>query len=74
MAVAALMELSNALRADGPAVDVQTVTECTRALLVMIVPFAPHLALELWEQLQSCPSQRFDPEVPRSYCFWSHES
>ncbi|MCF8131723.1 MAG: leucine--tRNA ligase [Synechococcus sp. Tobar2m-G35] len=50
-AVAELMKLSNAmgsgLAAVGPAVAQEAVT----TLLLLLAPFAPHLADELWEQL-----------------------
>ncbi|MDT8436315.1 MAG: leucine--tRNA ligase [Gemmatimonadota bacterium] len=51
-AIAALMELLNALRAGG---RVPTVDE-VRPLVVMLGPIAPHLADELWEELGGTPS------------------
>ena len=45
-AVAALMELSNALqRASGPSRD-----DGVRALVLLLAPFAPHITAELWER------------------------
>ncbi len=50
-AIAALMELSNELRA-APAI-----TRFAReAFVLMLAPFAPHLAEELWARLGNAPS------------------
>jgi leucyl-tRNA synthetase len=55
--VAALMELSNALSDFGAqpssdsAADVFAVREALEALVVMLTPFAPHVAEEMWECL-----------------------
>ncbi len=51
-AIAALMDLSNSLsrvRSDG---DVASATwkECIEKFLLMLAPFAPHIAEELWER------------------------
>ncbi len=46
-AIAALMELVNALREPTPARDRALVEE----LVVMLAPFAPHFAEECWERL-----------------------
>ncbi|MBT8477493.1 MAG: leucine--tRNA ligase [Gemmatimonadetes bacterium] len=51
-AIAALMELLNALRAGG---RVPTLDEI-RPLVIMLGPIAPHLAEELWEQMGGEPS------------------
>jgi leucyl-tRNA synthetase len=48
-AIAALMEALNGLRALPLEGDVQR--EAARALVLLIAPFAPHLAEELWERL-----------------------
>ena len=55
--VAALMELSNALGdfnvkpADASAPDVFAVREALESLVVMLAPFAPHAAEEMWESM-----------------------
>jgi leucyl-tRNA synthetase len=55
--VAALMELSNALADSGlqpasaSAADVFAVREALEALVIMLAPFAPHVAEEMWEGL-----------------------
>ena len=51
-AIAALMELSNELgRAwNEGSVDSATWRECIEKFLLMLAPFAPHLAEELWER------------------------
>jgi leucyl-tRNA synthetase len=55
--VAALMELSNALGdfnvapAAASAADIFAVREALEALIVMLAPFAPHAAEEIWEGL-----------------------
>jgi leucyl-tRNA synthetase len=55
--VAALMELSNALgdfRQEPPtasAADVYAVREALESLVLMLTPFTPHVAEELWESL-----------------------
>ncbi|MBI4537640.1 MAG: leucine--tRNA ligase [candidate division NC10 bacterium] len=62
-AIAALMELAGALvrfldqlppgsaAADGPPDRLLAFAEAVRALVVMLAPFAPHVAEELWESL-----------------------
>jgi leucyl-tRNA synthetase len=57
-AIAALMTLVNDIRALGPA-DRWTV----EALLLMVAPFAPHVAEELWEALGH-PTSIFDARWP----------
>ncbi len=55
--VAALMELSNALGdfdvkpTDASASDVFAVREALESLVIMLAPFAPHAAQEMWEGL-----------------------
>ena len=51
-AVAALMELSNQMGGgrNGGAIDAETWNECVEKLLLMLAPFAPHVAEELWER------------------------
>ena len=55
--VAALMELSNALAefnvdpASAPPADVYAAREAIEALVVMLAPFSPHVAEEMWEGL-----------------------
>ncbi len=51
-AIAALMDCLNALRAEGRVPSVDEV----RPLVVLLAPFAPHLAEELWERLGGSPS------------------
>jgi len=47
-AIAAIMEFTNALYQ----VDVSTITEDTlRKLIILLSPFAPHIAEELWQEL-----------------------
>ena len=63
-AIAALMELSNRMGRDwnDGSVDPVTWRECVEKLLLMLAPFAPHLAEELWErtgQAYSIHNQRF---------------
>jgi leucyl-tRNA synthetase len=57
-AIAALMTLLNDIRRLGPA-DRQTV----EALVLMVAPFAPHIAEELWEAL-GFPTSLFDARWP----------
>jgi leucyl-tRNA synthetase len=49
-AVSELMKLSNALT-DTPTKDSPVYAEGVRALVLLLAPFAPHLADELWHQL-----------------------
>lgn len=55
--VAALMELSNALGefnvepASASASDLFAVREAIEALVIMLAPFSPHVAEEMWEEL-----------------------
>ncbi len=50
-AVSELMKLSNAMGTHLEAVSAPVAEEAVRTLLVLLAPFAPHLAAELWEQL-----------------------
>ena len=51
-AVSELMKLSNAMGGQLDAVCAPVAQEAVRSLLLLLAPFAPHLAGELWEQLQ----------------------
>ncbi len=77
--VAALMELFNELSdfnanpATATAEDVFVVREALQALVVMLTPFAPHAAEEMWEALgheggllKSARWPQADPELARS--------
>jgi leucyl-tRNA synthetase len=77
--VAALMELLNALSdfnadpANAANEDVFVVREALEALVVMLTPFAPHAAEEMWEALgheggllHSATWPKADPELARS--------
>jgi leucyl-tRNA synthetase len=50
-AVAELMKLSNALTSLGESCREPVFVEALAALVVLLAPFAPHLASELWQQL-----------------------
>lgn len=50
-AVSELMKLSNAIGSHLEAASAAVAEEAVRTLLVLLAPFAPHLAEELWEQL-----------------------
>ena len=76
--VAALMELLNALGelnaepGKAAATEVFAVREAIEALVVMLAPFAPHIAEEMWEGLgheggllKSAPWPVADPELAR---------
>ncbi|HKP46895.1 MAG TPA: leucine--tRNA ligase [Pyrinomonadaceae bacterium] len=77
--VAALMELFNQLSdfnadpATASATDVAVVREALESLIIMLTPFAPHAAEEMWEGLgyaggllQSARWPIADPELARS--------
>ena len=51
-AVSELMKLSNAMAGQLDKVSAPVAQESVRNLLLLLAPFAPHLADELWEQLQ----------------------
>jgi len=74
--IAAIMELVNALTAaeaqiSSGAIAAQQVAATLRMLVLMLAPFAPFLASELWEQLGQRsqllkePWPKFDPELAR---------
>jgi len=50
-AVSELMKLSNALAAHLEAAAPAVATEALATLLILLAPFAPHLAEELWQKL-----------------------
>jgi leucyl-tRNA synthetase len=54
-AVSELMKLSNALN-DAPCKESAVYPEGVRALVLLLAPFAPHLADELWHQLGQADS------------------
>jgi leucyl-tRNA synthetase len=55
-AVAELMKLSNAMGEHLPGASEPVAREALRALLLLLAPFAPHLAEELWSRLGGSPS------------------
>lgn len=62
-AVAALMEFVNELykhlndrKAEGQRLDLHALKDAIETLLLLMAPFAPHLAEEMWEQLGNQPS------------------
>ena len=67
-AVSELMKLSNAMGGQLDAVCTPVAQEAVRSLLLLLAPFAPHLADELWEQLQGSGSihQQRWPDVDAS--------
>jgi len=67
-AVSELMKLSNAMGGQLDAVSAAVAQEAVRSLLLLLAPFAPHLADELWEQLQGSGSihQQRWPDVDAS--------
>ena len=67
-AVSELMKLSNAMGGQLEVVSAAVAQEAVRSLLVLLAPFAPHLADELWEQLQGSGSihQQRWPDVDAS--------
>jgi leucyl-tRNA synthetase len=76
-AVAALMELLNEIYACAPldrdalaaGLDPAVISELAETLTLLLAPFAPHLAEEVWQQLGGggsvyrAPWPAFDPEV-----------
>ncbi len=54
-AVSELMKLANAMAAHLEAVSEPVAREALRTLLVLLAPFAPHLAEELWHRLGANP-------------------
>ncbi|MCC7208475.1 MAG: leucine--tRNA ligase [Anaerolineae bacterium] len=71
--VAALMELKNALSAmrRTPVVNSPAWDEAIRTMLLLMAPFTPHIAEELWERnggaysIHSQPWPEYDPEVAK---------
>lgn len=67
-AVSELMKLSNAL-ADAPCKDSAVYAEGIKTLIVLLAPFAPHIADELWHLLSNTDSvhtqtwPKFDPSA-----------
>jgi leucyl-tRNA synthetase len=67
-AVSELMKLSNAL-ADAPCKDSPIYAEGMTTLIVLLAPFAPHIADELWHLLSNTDSvhlqtwPKFDPDA-----------
>ncbi|HZG38653.1 MAG TPA: class I tRNA ligase family protein, partial [Nodosilinea sp.] len=59
-AVSELMKLSNALT-DSPAKSSPVYSEGIRALVLLLAPFAPHLADELWHQMGHSESVHRSP-------------
>jgi leucyl-tRNA synthetase len=69
--IAALMELVNELYAHESRISAAAMAQCARILTLMLAPFAPYIAQELWtEQGNSDPVFKeewpdFDPELAR---------
>ncbi|MBE9191567.1 leucine--tRNA ligase [Gloeocapsopsis crepidinum LEGE 06123] len=59
-AVSELMKLSNAL-ADAPCKDSAIYAEGIQSLLILLAPFAPHIAEELWHSLGNTESIHIQP-------------
>ena len=57
-AVSELMKLSNALAAHLEAAGPAVATEALATLLILLAPFAPHLAEELWQKLSGHAEQQ----------------
>jgi leucyl-tRNA synthetase len=72
-AVAGLMELKNSLLAarKTPIVNSPAWDEAVATMLVLMAPFTPHIAEELWQQtghpysVHTQPWPRFDPEIAK---------
>ncbi len=54
-AVSELMKLSNAMAAELEKASAPVAEEALRTLLLLLAPFAPHLAEELWQKLEANP-------------------
>jgi leucyl-tRNA synthetase len=74
--IAAIMELVNTLTAAEPAIaggeiSSAVIADANRSLILMLAPFAPYLAFELWEQtgetenLLHAPWPKYDPALAR---------
>ena len=77
--IAAIMELVNELysledvgaRASSPAIPLSLLRDVERNLVLLLAPFAPYLAHELWEMLGEkdnllkAPWPKFDPELAK---------
>jgi leucyl-tRNA synthetase len=69
--IAALMELVNELYANEPRISAAAMAQSARILTLMLAPFAPYIAQELWtEQGNSGPVFKeewpdFDPDLAR---------
>ncbi|MDY7015403.1 MAG: class I tRNA ligase family protein, partial [Cyanobacteriota bacterium] len=67
-AISELMKLSNALT-DAPCKNSRIYQEGLETLTILMAPFAPHIAEELWQQLGNTTSvhtaqwQKFDPDA-----------
>ena len=69
--IAALMELLNTLQEEGPNLSREAIDQILPPLVLLLAPFAPYIAEELWEQLgrggpvfrQTWPC--FDPELAK---------
>ncbi|MBD2423141.1 leucine--tRNA ligase [Cyanobium sp. FACHB-13342] len=57
-AVSELMKLSNAMGEHLEAASTEVACEALRTLLILLAPFAPHLAEELWLKLGANPDDR----------------
>ena len=55
-AVSELMKLTNAITALLPQVRGEVAQEAVRTLVLLLAPFAPHLAEELWQRLVEAPA------------------
>ena len=55
-AVSELMKLTNAITALLPQVRGEVAQEAVRTLVLLLAPFAPHLAEELWQRLAEAPA------------------
>jgi leucyl-tRNA synthetase len=60
-AVSELMKLTNAMGAHLEAARDPVAREALRTLLILLAPFAPHLAEELWHRLAANPESEADP-------------
>jgi leucyl-tRNA synthetase len=69
--IASLMELLNELYAEEPRISPVTMSEVVRSLALIMGPFAPYLAQEMWEDqggegaVFKQPWPPFDPDLAR---------